>query len=91
MENTHNLLEPLLDKIGADGGPTAINTVLQDHMKGRYSEVDMINGMVADECRANGRPSPVNDAIVAITKRIHAGELSPDIGNLELLRQEMSA
>ena len=91
VENTNNLLETLLDKIVADVGPTAINTVLQDHMKGRYSEVDMINGMVADECRANGRPSPVNDAIVAITKRIHAGELSPDIGNLELLRQEMSS
>ncbi|MEK9901817.1 MAG: ketopantoate reductase C-terminal domain-containing protein, partial [Rhodospirillaceae bacterium] len=83
--------ESLHDKIVAAVGPTATNTELQVHMKRRYSEVDMINGMVADECRANGRPSPVNDAIVAITKRIHAGELSPDIGNLELLRQEMSA
>jgi 2-dehydropantoate 2-reductase len=91
VKNTNNLLETLLDKIVADVGPTAINTVLQDHMKGRYSEVDMINGMVADECRTTGRPSPVNDAIVAITKRIHAGELSPDIGNLALLRQEMSS
>jgi 2-dehydropantoate 2-reductase len=91
VENTNNLLETLLDKIVADVGPTAINTVLQDHMKRRYSEVDMINGLVADECRARGRPSPVNDTIVAMTKRIHAGELSPDIDNLELLRREMSA
>ena len=90
VENTNNLLETLLDKIVADVGPTAINTVLQDHMKGRYSEVDMINGMVAEECRANGRPSPVNHAIVEITRRIHAGELSPDIENLELLRREMT-
>ena len=59
-------------------------------MKGRYSEVDMINGMVADECRANGRPSPVNDAVVEITRRIHAGELSPDIDNLDLLRREIT-
>ncbi|MGB0571925.1 MAG: ketopantoate reductase family protein [Alphaproteobacteria bacterium] len=90
VENTNNLLETLLDKIVADVGPTAINTVLQDHMKGRYSEVDMINGMVADECRANGRPSPVNDAVVEITRRIHAGELSPDIDNLDLLRREIT-
>lgn len=87
VENTNNLLETLLEKIVSDVGPTAINTVLQDHMKGRYSEVDMINGLVADECRERGRPCPVNDAIVEITRRIHAGELEPDSAHLELIRE----
>jgi 2-dehydropantoate 2-reductase len=91
VENTNNLLETLLDKIVSDVGPTAINTVLQDHMKGRYSEVDMINGLVADELREHGRPTPVNDAIIAITKRIHAGELKPDAAHLELIREAANA
>ncbi len=88
--NTNALLETLLEKIVHDVGPTAINTVLQDHMKGRYSEVDLINGLVADECRRAGRLSPVNDAIVEITRRIHAGELKPDAANLDLVRRQLA-
>ena len=87
VTNTNNLLETLLDKIVHDVGPTAINTILQDYMKGRYSEVDMINGLVADECKKNGRPAPVSDLIVDLSRQIHAGELKPDTNNLDLLRQ----
>jgi len=83
--NTNRLLEVLLDKIIRDVGPTARNTVLQDHLKGRYSEVDLLNGFVADENRRRGRPSPVNDMIVEITRRIHAGELKPDPANLAII------
>jgi len=90
VENTNSLLETLLEKITRDVGPTALNTVLQDHMKGRYSEIDMINGLIADESRAKGRPTPVSDAIVALTERIHAGELAPDQANLALIQQELA-
>jgi 2-dehydropantoate 2-reductase len=89
VENTNNLLETLLEKIVHDVGPTALNTVLQDHMKGRYSEVDLINGLVAETCRANGRPSPVNEAIVEVTKRLHAGELKPDVANFDVIREQL--
>jgi 2-dehydropantoate 2-reductase len=89
VENTNNLLETLLEKIVHDVGPTALNTVLQDHMKGRYSEVDLINGLVAETCRANGRPSPVNEAIVEVTKRLHAGELKPDVANFSLICEQL--
>jgi len=89
VENTNNLLETLLEKIVHDVGPTALNTVLQDHMKGRYSEIDMINGMIAEESAKNGRPTPVSDVLVDLTRRIHAGELKPDQANLDLVRQQL--
>jgi 2-dehydropantoate 2-reductase len=89
VENTNSLLETLLEKIVHDVGPTAINTVLQDHMKGRYSEIDMINGMISDESRNRGKTTPVTDVLVELTREIHAGELKPDLSNLELVRQRL--
>ena len=86
VTNTNNLLETLLDKILADIGPGPINTTLQDHMKGRRCETAMINGLVAEECKKNGRPSPICDGIVDLARRIHAGELKPDLSNLDLVR-----
>jgi ketopantoate reductase len=58
-------------------------------MKGRYSEIDMINGLIADECRKNGKPTPVNDVLVQLTTQIHSGELKPDVANLDLIRQRL--
>jgi len=89
VESTNNLLETLLEKITRDVGPTAINTVLQDHLKGRYSEIDMINGLVADESAKNGRVTPVSDVLVDLSRRIHAGELKPDQANIDLIRQQL--
>jgi 2-dehydropantoate 2-reductase len=90
VENINNLLETLLDKIVRDVGPTALNTVLQDHMKGRYSEIDMINGLIAEESAQRGRSTPVNDVLVDLTRRIHAGELQPDLANIDLVRQQLA-
>ncbi|MDH3739347.1 MAG: 2-dehydropantoate 2-reductase [Alphaproteobacteria bacterium] len=89
VENTNSLLETLLEKITHDVGPTALNTVLQDHMKGRYSEIDMINGLIAEEGRQRGKSTPVSDALVEITKRIHTGELKPDPANFDLVRDAL--
>jgi len=57
--------------------------VLQDHIKGRYSEVDLINGLVVEESARRGQSAPVNAAIAEITRQIQAGELEPDPSNLE--------
>ena len=89
VKDTNRLLEKLLDKLGADIGPAARDCVLQDHLKGRYSEVDLINGLVVDESDKLGRRAPVNAAITEITRRIQAGELAPDPSNLALA-QEMA-
>jgi 2-dehydropantoate 2-reductase len=88
--NTNQLLETLLDKLTRDVGPTAINTMLQDHMKGRRTEIDMINGLVAEESRKRGRPTPVNDLIVDLTHEIEAGRLKPGLENFELVKQRLA-
>jgi 2-dehydropantoate 2-reductase len=87
---TNQLLEKLLDRITKDVGPRARDCVLQDHLKGRYSEVDMINGLVADESERRGRAAPVNAAVVEITRQIRAGTLKPDPSNLQLAQQMLA-
>jgi 2-dehydropantoate 2-reductase len=95
IEGTNNLLMKLIDKVNHDIGPgRGANTTLQDHMKGRLSEIDLINGFVAEEGCKRGIPTPANDTLVEITRRIHAGELKPDPSNLgvalALLKAKMS-
>jgi 2-dehydropantoate 2-reductase len=90
IEGSNQLLEMLLDKMIKDVGTTSVDTVRQDHLKGRYSEVDLINGRAIEENAKRGEASPMNEMIVAITKRIHAGELKPDPSNLDLARTMLS-
>lgn len=90
VTDTNRLLETLFDKLAADIGPAARDCVLQDHLKGRYSEVDLINGLVANESEHIGASAPVNAAITAITQRIQIGELKPDPSNLNLALELIS-
>jgi len=83
-QGSNRFLENLLDKMNADVGPGAVNAMWQDHIKGRRTEIDNLNGLVADESRRLGLPTPVNDVLVAINRRITAGELKPGVANLDL-------
>lgn len=65
--------------------PDSKTTVLQDWAKGRKSEVDELNGLVVDTAAAQGRPAPVNSAVVSLAHSIERGELKPVPENLELL------
>jgi 2-dehydropantoate 2-reductase len=88
IEGSNNLLMKLVDKVNHDIGPgRGANTTLQDHMKGRLSEIDLINGYVAEEGRKRGIPTPANETLVEMTRRIHAGELKPDRSNLSIALQ----
>ncbi len=60
-------------------------SLLQDMLKGRRTEVDYLNGYVVRKGREVGVPTPMNEAIVAITKRLEAGELTQGQANLKLL------
>ena len=85
MERSNNLLMKLVDKLNHDIGPKrGANTTLQDHMKGRLSEVDLINGLVVEEGRNRAIPTPANETLVEITRRIYFGELKPDPSNLNI-------
>ncbi len=83
IRDTNHLLETLFDKLAADIGPKARDCVLQDHLKGRYSEVDLINGRVVEELQRIGQPAPANAAVVEITRCIRDGALKPDPANLD--------
>jgi 2-dehydropantoate 2-reductase len=88
MRQSNRLVETLLDVLLAGFTlPSTKTTVLQDWMKGRHSEVDDLNGLVAAEARRVGRAAPVNAAITTIAHRIEKGNLKPDPANLRLLQE----
>jgi 2-dehydropantoate 2-reductase len=90
LRQANRPVETLLDVLLAGFTlPTTITTVLQDWMKGRHSEVDDLNGLVAAEARRLGRSAPVNAAIAALAHRIERGELKPDPANLEILLKSL--
>lgn len=60
-------------------------SLLQDVLKGRRTEVDFLNGYVVQKGREVGVATPVNEAIVAVTRRLEAGELTQGPENLRLL------
>ena len=79
------LLQVFIDKLNRDIGPgRGPNTTLQDHIKGRLSEVDVMNGLIVEESEKRGMTAPANAAIVEVTRRIYAGQLKPDAANLQL-------
>lgn len=65
--------------------PGATTTVLQDWRKGRRSEAQDLNGHVADEGARLGIPTPMNDTVLELARRVERGELEPDPSNLGLL------
>ncbi len=86
---TNRPIEKMFDTLVAHVGPgLGRNTVLQDLIKGRPSEVSMINGLVAEESRRLGYAAPANARIVEIVRRIEAGQLKPTPANMELVASE---
>jgi 2-dehydropantoate 2-reductase len=60
-------------------------SLLQDIMKGRRTEVDFLNGYLVRKGQEVGVPTPMNDAIVEVAKRVESGELAQGPANLTLL------
>ncbi|MBI9095853.1 MAG: 2-dehydropantoate 2-reductase [Sphaerochaeta sp.] len=59
-------------------------SMLQDIEKGKHCEVEAINGVLSEQAKRVGIPTPVNDRIIATITGIEKGELRPEIGNLNL-------
>ena len=77
--------EKLFDTLASHVGPgRGRNTVLQDLLKGRASEVDMINGLVVAEAERRGYVAPANARVVEIVRQIEAGTCKPDPANMKL-------
>jgi 2-dehydropantoate 2-reductase len=59
---------------------------IHDRLKGRKSEMDFINGLVSSKGKEIGVPTPYNDAVSEIARRINQGKLEMDRSNLDLLK-----
>jgi 2-dehydropantoate 2-reductase len=91
VAGSNQVLEKLLDKIYRDIGPGARDTIYQDFLKGRRSEVGLINGLVVAERAKRGLASPANAAIAEIGRRIERGSLKPDLANFALAQDLVAA
>lgn len=58
-------------------------SMLQDLEKGKFTEVDAINGAVSEYGRRVGCPTPMNDRVVEIIHSIEQGCLKPEFENLK--------
>ena len=88
--STDAIVEKLLRAILIHHGETARQVrgvVLQDYLKGRMTETDFVNGLIARKGRAAGVPMPANDAVVEVNRRIRAGELKPERSNIAIAHQ----
>jgi 2-dehydropantoate 2-reductase len=65
-------------------------SMLQDFERGRPTEIDFINGYVAQVGGALGVPVPLNAAITALVHRIERGAARPDPALLEDLNRTCS-
>jgi 2-dehydropantoate 2-reductase len=54
----------------------------QDMRKGRRTEIELINGLVADKGDEIGIPTPVNKGLVEVVMRVERGELDPSPKNV---------
>lgn len=78
-------LRVALTTLLADVGDTAINTMIQDQMRGRRSEFAWINGLVARRGRDVGVATPANDAVHELSRQLDAGHLEMSADNLHRL------
>ena len=61
-------------------------SMLQDLKKNKPCEIDSINGIVCEWGRKCNVPTPINNRIVEIVKKIEKGELKPETQNIDLFK-----
>ena len=77
--------ERIADQIRAYGRSLGAGrpSLAQDVIKGRSTEVDFLNGVVVRKGKEVGVPTPINEQVVGLTKRVEAGELAPSPSNFQ--------
>jgi 2-dehydropantoate 2-reductase len=84
------IVEKLLRAVLGHLGPNARKArgvVLQDYLKGRYTEADFLSGVVVRKGKEANIPTPANEAVNDINQQIRRGLLKPDRSNLALVEQ----
>ena len=67
-------------------GKDSVTAPIHDHIKGRKSEMSMINGLVAKAGKEHNIPVPCNEAVTEVDRRLNEGELEMDPANFGLLK-----
>jgi len=84
-ENLVTARDTLMKHVGGNSRTAPIH----DHIKGRRSEMDFITGVVARKSKELGIPTPFNDAVLEIDRRINNGEIRMEAANFDLLKKRL--
>jgi 2-dehydropantoate 2-reductase len=85
-ENLATARATLMRHVGGNSRTAPIH----DHIKGRKSEMEFITGVVTRKGKELGIPTPFNDAVLEIDRKINTGELKMDRSNFELLKARVA-
>jgi 2-dehydropantoate 2-reductase len=85
LDSSDEVLKKHLTTLLSHIGKTARNSVLQDHVRGRRSEVEFLNGLVAKKGREANIRTPLNEAVVSLTKQVEQNRLKADRSNHAIL------
>lgn len=61
-----------------------VPSMLQDIRNGKPCEIDAINGIVCNYGKKLNVPTPINDRIVEVVKKVQDGQLKAEAGNIRL-------
>lgn len=86
-ENLATTRDALMRHVGGRSRTAPIH----DHIKGRKSEMEFITGIVSRKGKELGIPTPFNDAVLEIDRRINKGEIRMGASNFELLKGRIAA
>ena len=66
-------------------GPKSQASTAHDIRRGRRTEIDYINGLVARKGEETGVPAPINAELTALVKKLERGEIKQGMENIEHL------
>lgn len=78
-------VEHVLDVLGRKLGDRR-SSMVQDLNSGRPTEIEFLNGYVVRKAAEKGLDAPCNKSVVALVQKLSRGEIRPDPGHLDLLR-----
>jgi 2-dehydropantoate 2-reductase len=85
-EATRTFDDHRLAEVNKGGGGEHRPSMGQDMVKGRRTEIEFLNGFVADKGSEIGIATPANTVLTDIVKRVEKGDLQPDPRHITDLR-----
>jgi len=90
LDSPDEVLKKHLTTLLSHVGKTARNSLLQDHVRGRRSEVEFLNGLIVKKGREANIPTPLNEAVFSLTQQVEKKGLKPGYSNFAVLEKLMA-